>query len=191
MCTYPHVGETGWYSCQDMLFYFCLFQDNFLLLCGPITKALYDVAYDDLMTRQGEEVASAFTSVELHIDHLALQATRTQIQLLIDTVRIRDSELAVTRSTVENLSNEHEMRVYEYQFQIQELKAKMNTMQTLLDGQRGVRKLSLPKASPRIGLSSTNISTGNCEDEVVVNTVKEKPAPKISPRYNSNAVGVV
>ncbi len=42
-------GETGWYTTQDQLFYFCAQQDEFMLLCGPITHDIYELALEDLL----------------------------------------------------------------------------------------------------------------------------------------------
>ena len=37
-------GQTGWYSSNDMYFYFCLDGGEYLLLCGPLSKEMYDIA---------------------------------------------------------------------------------------------------------------------------------------------------
>ena len=149
-------GETGWYSCQGMLFYFCLHRGDFVLLCGPITDAIYNVACDELEARMAARgprsvgdgasvggdnaslgAASVFTLQDLErdvfIDRLAVQATRTQIQLLLDTVRNKDVEIDALRQEValvknntlldlEELSNRHMEQLDECNRQIKEQK---------------------------------------------------------------------
>lgn len=176
MFAYP-IGETGWYACQDMLFYFCLHQDNFLVLCGPITKVLYDVAYDDLLAHEEKDSLQLSTMpLELHIDHLALQATRSQIQQLIDTVRIRDSELASTRCALENLQNDQDRKSCEHQSQIEELRANLSNIQTQLEAAKSSQTVtSSPRSTPRLKTSAIDV-----ESELVVLNVKEKPVPKVT-----------
>lgn len=90
------------------------------------------------MAIHGEETPSTLP-LELHIDRLALQATRTQIQLLIDTVRSRDSELVVTRNALDNLQLENEEIIYanreEYENQIAAQQNQINELNNQLSRQ--------------------------------------------------------
>ena len=181
------VGESGWYSCKEMLFYFCLHGENFELLCGPITKAVYDVAYDDFMQNQGEDAEDADSLTKtllLTVDHLAIQATRTQIQLLIETVRTRDQELVVTRNALDELHDEHEGQVVSLETQIQDMKNHSYALNQQRKSSGGMRTLTLPTFG---GGGSLKEQASKEEDSMVVSTVVDKPhpVPRISPRSNT------
>jgi hypothetical protein len=133
-CEGTTQGQTGWYRVQDQMFYFCVDEKEFVLLCGPISKDLYDLAVDEInqmiskatigleegSTESGSKaslVSLKFPHLKLPkniaIDRLGLQATRIQLETLLDDLRVRDEyiakmedDLSTLRRTVQTTQTE-------------------------------------------------------------------------------------
>ena len=103
------------------------------MLCGPITSAIYSVASEELQcqlapkqqeaaaAKAGTAASVASSSVgagtlstaggeHLLVGRLAVQATRTQIQLLLDTVRTKNMELDALRREAEEEERQHKRK---------------------------------------------------------------------------------
>ena len=129
-CDGTKQGQTGWYRVQDQMFYFCIDEKEFVLLCGPISRDMYDIAVEEInqiisrtasipMVEEGSTDSGSKSSLialrfphlklpkNIGIDRLGLQATRIQIETLLDDLRTRDEyitrveeDLSVMKKTV-------------------------------------------------------------------------------------------
>lgn len=77
-------------------------QSEFVLLCGPITKELLDIAERELIGRLPfAAVAAGKYLCNLEIDRLGIHATRVQIETLTEDLRDAEEQLALTQQSFE------------------------------------------------------------------------------------------
>jgi uncharacterized protein YoxC len=127
-------GETGWYTSQDQLFYFCAQEEEFLLMCGPITQDIYELALEDLVASMTPTIMTPVEQLpdnsneesnmnpmdsmverykkrppkfpkNITIDHLGLQATRIQIETLLHDISLRDHYINEYEIQLNDLNN--------------------------------------------------------------------------------------
>jgi uncharacterized protein YoxC len=127
-------GETGWYTSQDQLFYFCAQEEEFLLMCGPITQDIYELALEDLVASMTPTIMTPVEQLpdnnneesnmnpmdsmverykkrppkfpkNITIDHLGLQATRIQIETLLHDISLRDHYINEYELQLNDLNN--------------------------------------------------------------------------------------
>jgi hypothetical protein len=80
----------------------CNSQGEFVLLCGPITKELYDIAAQELGARLPyAAVAAGMYPRNLEVDRLGIHATRVQVETLTDDLRDAEEQLALTQQSME------------------------------------------------------------------------------------------
>jgi formate-dependent nitrite reductase cytochrome c552 subunit len=74
-----------------------------VLLCGPITRELYDIADQELAQKlpQYSAIATAKYPRILEIDRLGIHATRVQIETLTEDLRDAEEQLAMTQQSLE------------------------------------------------------------------------------------------
>ena len=70
-----HQGESGWYLQAESYYYFTLHQAEYVLLCGPITRSMYDIAVAEMRTAWGAEYRKARSDLCFRVDRLGLHAT--------------------------------------------------------------------------------------------------------------------
>ena len=85
-------GQTGWYCAQELMFYFCKeFSGEFTLICGPISKDMFNLALSELKMLLGQYYPAnqKFPKTGL-VDRLCIHATRIQIETLMDEIKDKD-----------------------------------------------------------------------------------------------------
>ena len=96
------VGKTGWYTSGESFFYFCMDKGEFVLLCGPISKEMYDIAIQELkLSLPVFPVAGRFPK-NLELDRMGLHATRVQIETLTEDLREAEDQLTNSQQAFEN-----------------------------------------------------------------------------------------
>jgi hypothetical protein len=109
-CDGTHQGETGWYCEQDLYFYFCLdAHGNYLLLCGPITKEMHDLAKLEAESIYDATLSSGpngWLNKSLAIDYEGLSGARIQIETLVDDLKEKNAQLELTNDTLNEYKNQ-------------------------------------------------------------------------------------
>eukprot|EP00981_Chlorochromonas_danica_P010651 scaffold3296_cov159-Ochromonas_danica.AAC.18 len=151
-------GSTGWYSTDGQLFYFCLDDKDFLLLCGPLSTLMHDQACANYRTAMGAEADKKRPVV---IDRLAIQATRLQIDTLLSDLVERDAYISTLEAKVNDLQTQlssQRLAVEEYSQALLGLDAIRNELALYKEKYKGdalhgfLEKAQLVKESHRGGL---------------------------------------
>lgn len=111
-------GETGWYVSQQQYFYFVRdAMKDFILLCGPLSQAMYNLAMEEI--RMQMELDERNTSIKIisagndeiqgvasersivNIDRLALHATRMQMETFLQDIQERENYIQALQNQLE------------------------------------------------------------------------------------------
>lgn len=133
-------------------------QGEFILLCGPIKKELYQLALDEISLSPRFRFTKSFP-LDLKIDRLGVHATRIQIETLLDDIQNRDQLLeqlydeflrfrsfsdAEKNKTIKKYQSELDRlhaQILEYQESIQQLEAEISSLN---------HKLKLPSIEQKL-----------------------------------------
>jgi hypothetical protein len=127
-------GDTGWYLAHNQYFYFVRddTSEEFLLLCGPLSPALYDAAQEEDAKHHHPIPFGAPKSMQkphLKIDSVSVHATRFHIETLLQDIQERDENLNLLQSLEEeNQMHQRDIgillgKLAEYEAQIQALQS--------------------------------------------------------------------
>lgn len=86
-------GSTGWYIDEGKYYYFCCHEGSFILLCGPLSEDMYALARSECREAWGTHYHRLKHDQCLHIDRLAVHATRMQIDLLTEEMHARTANI--------------------------------------------------------------------------------------------------
>ena len=149
-CEGTKQGETGWYRANDQMFYFCVDESEFVMLCGPVSKELYAVAVEEIdqiiarsaliedSTGKGSLAKLKFPHLKLSknisIDRLGLHTTRVQIETLLDDLRVRDEYITKVEDELNALKTTHTEVVDKLNKQLEEYSTTTSLLQKENEG---------------------------------------------------------
>ena len=106
-------GDTGWYKGKDKLFYFCLHNGEYLLLCGPISEESYNSMLVEMQQATVQHrsadgrpsLPKRFFNKDISIDKFAVYATKRQIEGLVHEMKVLKSKKLEDPDTVAKLKS--------------------------------------------------------------------------------------
>ncbi len=131
-------GGTGWYSSQGQMFYFCLDDTDLVLMCGPITRDLYEAAKQEVaaLPKYGTlmQTPSAALPQRIVLDRVGLQAMRIQVDTLLNDLAERDEFIAIAELKIQDQIKANKaqgLQLEEYAQALQQFNAAQSELQLL------------------------------------------------------------